>query len=109
MGSFSGPISSLNSLASARGRLASRGGRGTRARVRTSDRKGAYATYVPLELEEVEKWNGMSDVSPVISSTMVATRRSAGRRDRNQRTENVSKNGGVGLKCSVSETGGLRL
>ena len=54
--------------------------------------KGPYAMYAPAELEEVEKWDWISEVSPVISSTTFAARRSAGKRDRNQRTDNVSEN-----------------
>ena len=55
--------------------------------------KGPYATYAPAELEEVEKWDWISEVSPVISSTTFAARRNARKRDRNQRTETISENG----------------
>jgi len=58
--------------------------------------KGPYARYVACtlaELEEVEKWDWISEVSPVISSTTFAARRNA--IDRNQRTDNASENGDV--------------
>jgi len=58
---------------------------------------GPYETCPPPELEEVEKWDWISDVSPVISSTTFAARRNAGERDRNQRTNPVSENGNGGV------------
>jgi len=43
--------------------------------------KGPYPTYPPPELEEPEKWDWMSEVSPVISSSTFAARMKAAKQD----------------------------
>jgi len=58
---------------------------------------GPYPTYALAELEEVEKWDWISEVSPVISSTTFAARRNAGKRVRDKRvvTRWSEKMGGI--------------
>lgn len=46
--------------------------------------KGPYPMYAPAELEEVEKWDWMSVVSPVISRTTFAARMNAEKEDSSQ-------------------------
>ena len=81
-------FSNFHLIASIGSGLASRGGRGACAGVRASDRKGTVSDVcASLELEEVEEWDWISEVSPVIQSMTFAVRMNAGKQDNHQWTK----------------------